>query len=102
VVLLSAQAQDLTQGFFLDILEHKALTRVDRKKGKFRSFLLASLQNYLSTEAARSRCLKRGGKMEFLSLDATSAEERYRLEPVDALPPELCEALIAAEGWIMP
>jgi RNA polymerase sigma factor (sigma-70 family) len=81
-------AQDLTQGFFVDLLEHKALTRVDREKGKFRSFLLASLQKYLSTEAARSRCLKRGGKIEFVSLDAGSAEERYLLEPVDTVTPE--------------
>jgi Sigma-70 region 2 len=44
-------AQDLTQGFFLHLLEHRALTQVDRMKGKFRSFLLASFQNYLSNEA---------------------------------------------------
>src|SRR5580700_10922331 len=55
-------AQDLAQGFFLHLLEHKTLSRVDRSKGKFRSFLLASLQNFLSNEADRARCLKRGGK----------------------------------------
>ena len=44
-------AQDLTQGFFLNLLEHKALTRVDPQNGKFRSFLLATLRNYLSNEA---------------------------------------------------
>src|SRR6516165_12521569 len=43
-------AQDLTQRFFLHLLEHKALTQVDRLKGKFRSFLLASFPNYLSNE----------------------------------------------------
>jgi hypothetical protein len=43
-------AQDLTQGFFLHLIERKTLRRVDRAKGKFRSFLLASLQNYLSTD----------------------------------------------------
>ena len=48
-------AQDLTQGFFLDLLEHKALNRVEQQKGKFRSFLLASLQNFLSNEARRAR-----------------------------------------------
>ena len=41
-------AQDLTQSFFLDLLEHRALTGLDRLKGKFRSFLLASFQNHLS------------------------------------------------------
>jgi RNA polymerase sigma factor (sigma-70 family) len=81
-------AQDLTQGFFLHLLEHKALSRVDRQKGKFRSFLLASLQNYLSNEAQRARCIKRGGKANVVYLDLQSAEDHYRLEPVDALTPE--------------
>ena len=82
------EAQDLTQGFFLHLLEHKMLARADPLKGKFRSFLLGSLQNYLSTEAERARCLKRGGGMEFVPLDVQDAEERYRLEPVEALTPE--------------
>ena len=54
-------AQDLIQGFFLHLLEHRAPAGVDRLKGKFRSFLLASLQNFLSDELRRARCLKRGG-----------------------------------------
>jgi RNA polymerase sigma factor (sigma-70 family) len=81
-------AQDLTQGFFLHLLEHRALTQVDRLKGKFRSFLLASLQNYLSNEAQRGRTLKRGKEYEFVSLDWSSAEDRYRLEPADYLTAE--------------
>ena len=55
-------AQDLMQGFFLHLLEHRAPAGVDRLKGKFRSFLLASLQNYLSDELDRARCLKGGRK----------------------------------------
>ena len=81
-------AQDLTQGFFLHLLEHRVPTGVDRLKGKFRSFLLASLQNYLSDELDRARCLKRGGNEEFVHLDAEDAEERYRLEPVEFLTAE--------------
>src|ERR1700693_5498490 len=81
-------AQDLTQGFFLHLLDHKALAEVDPLKGKFRSFLLASLQNYLSKELDRARCLKRGGKMEFFPLDAKETEDRYRLEPADYLTAE--------------
>ena len=81
-------AQDLTQGFFLHLLEHRALTQVDRLKGKFRSFLLASFQNYLSNEAQRARSLKRGKGYEFVSLDWEDAENRYRLEPVDYLTAE--------------
>ncbi len=71
-------AEDLVQGFFLHLVEHKTLRRVDRSKGKFRSFLLASLQKYLSDEADRARCLKRGGKTEFVRLDLEAAEDRYR------------------------
>ena len=82
-------AQDLTQGFFLDLLEHKALTRADQQKGKFRSFLLASLKNFLSNEAQKARCLKRGGQIQFVSVDFSEAEDRYeREEPAESLTPE--------------
>ena len=81
-------AEDLVQGFFLHLVEHRTLSRVDRSKGKFRSFLLASLQKYLSDETDRARRLKRGGGAEFVSLDLEGAEDRYQLEPVDTLSPE--------------
>jgi RNA polymerase sigma factor (sigma-70 family) len=81
-------AQDLTQSFFLHLLEHRALTRVDRLKGKFRSFLLASFQNYLSVDGRRGRRIKRGGNREFIPLELENAESRYRLEPVDYLTAE--------------
>jgi RNA polymerase sigma factor (sigma-70 family) len=81
-------AQDLTQAFFLHLLEHRALARVDRLKGKFRSFLLASFQNHLSDAAEHARRLKRGGDKEFVHLDTEEAEERYRLEPVESLTAE--------------
>jgi DNA-directed RNA polymerase specialized sigma24 family protein len=84
----SDDAQDLTQGFFLHVVEHRALTGVDRLKGKFRSFLLASFQNHLSDAGDRARRLKRGGDQEFVQLDAQEAEERYRLEPIEFLTPE--------------
>ena len=82
-------AQDLTQGFFLDILEHKALTRADQQKGKFRSFLLASLKNFLSNEGQKARCLKRGGQVQFVYVDFNDAEDRYgKEEPAESLTPE--------------
>jgi DNA-directed RNA polymerase specialized sigma24 family protein len=81
-------AQDLTQGFFLDILEHRALSRVDRLKGKFRSFLLGCFQNYLSVETHRAHRLKRGGQYQFISLDLETAEDRCRYEPADYLTAE--------------
>jgi len=81
-------AQDLTQSFFLHLLQQQALSGVDRLKGKFRSFLLASFQNHLSDQVDRSRRLKRGGDREFVPLDAEDAEERYRSEPAELLTPE--------------
>src|SRR6516225_1520479 len=62
-------AQDYTQGFFLHLLEHRALTQVDRLKGKFRSFLLASFQNYISNQTQRMHSLKRGADCERVSLN---------------------------------
>jgi RNA polymerase sigma factor (sigma-70 family) len=81
-------AQDLTQSFFLHMVEHRAFKGVDRLKGKFRSFLLVSFQNHLSDAADRARRLKRGGDKNFVHLDAEEAEKRYRLEPVDFLTAE--------------
>jgi RNA polymerase sigma factor (sigma-70 family) len=80
-------AQDLTQGFFLHLLEHHALRGVDRLKGKFRSFLLASFQNHISDAVDHARRLKRGGDKEFVHL-SEDAEERYRREPVEFLTAE--------------
>jgi RNA polymerase sigma factor (sigma-70 family) len=79
------KAQDLTQGFFLHLLDHKTVRQVSPLKGKFRSFLAASLQNYLSDEADRMRRLKRGGNIEFIAIDSQFAECRYRLEASDSL-----------------
>ena len=72
-------AQDLTQSFFAYLLEHKIYARVDRQKGKFRSFLLASVKNFLTHEADRARTLKRGGRHEFLPLHEDLAKEAESL-----------------------
>ena len=71
-------AQDLTQGFFLSLLERKSLRQVGPEKGKFRSFLLAALKNYLSDAFDRENSMKRGGQIEFVALDFDGGEERYR------------------------
>lgn len=81
-------AEDLTQGFFAFAMEHHAFDRLDGEKGRFRSFILASLNNYLLNEYDRSRTLKRGGGRKMVSLDETPAEERFRHEPVDHASPE--------------
>ncbi|MEY2604689.1 MAG: hypothetical protein QOH31_2484 [Verrucomicrobiota bacterium] len=81
-------AQDLTQGFFLSLLERKSLRQVGPEKGKFRSFLLASLKNYLSDAFDRENSMKRGGQIEFVTLDFETGEERYREDAADSLTAE--------------
>ena len=72
-------AQDLTQSFFAYVLKHKVYARVDRRKGRFRSFLLASLKNFLADAADRERTLKRGGAQIFLPLHEEQAQEAESL-----------------------
>jgi len=78
-------AQDLTQAFFARLLEKNYVAQADRERGRFRTFLLAALTHFLADEWDKARRLKRGGGREIISFDAASAEERYRLEPVDQL-----------------
>src|SRR6266853_2514721 len=81
-------SQDLTQGFFARFLEKDYLAQVKREKGRFRSFLLASLRHFLSDERDRAGAIKRGGGQALISLDAQDAEGRYSLEPADELSAE--------------
>jgi len=82
-----ADAEDLTQGFFARLLEHNSLADVRREKGKFRSFLLASLNHYLSDQWDRQRAQKRG-QGRVISLEAAPAEARWSREPADTLTPD--------------
>ena len=81
-------AKDLTQGFFARLLEKHYLAQVQREKGKFRSFLLASLKHFLADERDKARAQKRGGGQTLVSLDDSTGEERYRLEPVETMDAE--------------
>src|ERR1700739_3213760 len=81
-------ARDLTQGFFLFLFDHKTLQRATPTRGKFRSFLLSSLKNYLSGAYHRENAIKRGGKIDFVSVDFGDGEDRYSKEPADSLTPE--------------
>jgi RNA polymerase sigma-70 factor (ECF subfamily) len=82
------EAQDLTQAFFARLLEKESLRAADRERGRFRSFLLASLQHFLCNEHDRARARKRGGGRAALSFDLDAAEDRYRLDPSHDLTPE--------------
>jgi RNA polymerase sigma factor (sigma-70 family) len=81
-------AQDLVQGFFEHLIGSRGLATVDRSKGRFRSFLLASFQNFISAETRRARAEKRGGRAELVRLDWQDAETRLDFEPEDRLTPE--------------
>src|SRR3989440_12450765 len=65
----SPEAQDLVQGFFAHRLEQNTWSRADQKKGRLRTFLLGSLQNFLYNEYDRAHRLKRGGGHRILSID---------------------------------
>jgi RNA polymerase sigma-70 factor (ECF subfamily) len=64
-----SDAEDLAQGFFLHLLEHRTVRRADSQVGKFRTFLLGALKHYLANEAERAGRQKRGGGFEIVSLD---------------------------------
>jgi RNA polymerase sigma factor (sigma-70 family) len=82
------EAEDLTQAFFEHLLERKTLERADQNKGKFRSFLLATLSNFLNNEWDKRQTLKRGGRNRIISLDEAAAGGLYMKEPVGNLTPE--------------
>jgi RNA polymerase sigma-70 factor (ECF subfamily) len=81
-------AQDLTQEFFAQLINKHHLRLADRNKGKFRTFLLATLDYFLAREWSRAHRQKRGGQFSFISLEQQTPEERYRLEPADNDTPE--------------
>jgi RNA polymerase sigma-70 factor (ECF subfamily) len=74
-------AQDLTQEFFARLLAKSYLTVADRNKGKFRSFLLGSLEHFLAHEWTRAHAQKRGGGRPHVSFSEADAENWYLLEP---------------------
>jgi RNA polymerase sigma-70 factor (ECF subfamily) len=82
------EAADLTQGYFALLLEKDYLGDVRPELGKFRSFLLKSVQHFLSNERDRERAQKRGGGVNPISLDGLDSGKRLSLEPRDDLTPE--------------
>jgi len=86
------EAQDLTQEFFSHLLQRRTIEKAQPDRGRFRSFLLTCLKNFLNNEWQKARRQKRGGSQRILSLDFDSAESRLRLEPYhDATPERLFE-----------
>ena len=81
-------AQDLTQEFFARLVEKDWLAGVVPERGRFRSWLLAAMKHFLAKEWRDAHREKRGGAVEFVPLDAVSAEERYAREPRDQVTAE--------------
>ena len=81
-------AEDITQGFFADLLEHKSLTAVRKEKGRFRSYLLGALKHFLADERRRAMAIKRGKGQRLIPLEALSANERAEMEPADPVTAE--------------
>jgi RNA polymerase sigma-70 factor (ECF subfamily) len=75
----AADAQDLTQDFFVLIMEGNILQLADPKRGRFRALLLRSLTRFLIDAAAKQRADKRGGRVQFVSLDSWMAETHSQL-----------------------
>jgi len=80
-------AQDLTQAFFAKLLSKNQIALADPERGRFRTFLLRSLENFLRTQYRDVTAQKRGGGTEPLSLELQLAEGRYETEPADNLSP---------------
>jgi RNA polymerase sigma factor (sigma-70 family) len=81
-------AQDLTQAFFTRLLEKHAIRHADPARGRFRSFLLASLKNFAANERDREIARKRGGGVPIVPLEIETAEGRFQMEPPSDETPE--------------
>ena len=82
------EAQDLTQEFFARLLERNTVARADPARGRFRSFLLASLKNFLAHEWEKARAEKRGGRVQIIPLEFDTAESRCAPEPANTDTPD--------------
>jgi RNA polymerase sigma-70 factor (ECF subfamily) len=92
-------AQDLIQSFFAHLIEHEIYARTERAKGRFRSFLLAALKNFLADAYSRAHTLKRGGAEEFLPLDEERAEAAESLFQTHSANFELGEDRLFERSW---
>jgi RNA polymerase sigma-70 factor (ECF subfamily) len=83
-----AEAEDLTQEFFVRLLEKSYLNAAGTERGRFRTFLLVCFKRFMANEHDRAAAEKRGGDRPTLPLDLSSAETRYQHEPAHAATPE--------------
>src|SRR5438046_7706231 len=82
------EAEDITQGFFAELLERGSLDAVRKEKGRLRSFLLGGLKYFLANEQRRAMAVKRGKGQQLISLHELRAGERIEMAPEDPMPPD--------------
>ena len=82
------EAEDVTQAFFADLIEHKSLTAIRREKGRFRSYLLGALKYFVVDERRRAMAIKRGKGQRPIPLEELSVDERLKMEPTDPVTAE--------------
>ena len=82
------EARDLTQGFFVVLLEKNYLADADRSRGRFRAFLITAFKHFLANQWAKARTLKRGGGVSPLSLDFPAGDARIGQAVIDKLTPD--------------
>ena len=86
---LPEEAEDITQGFFAELLERRSLSAVRKEKGRLRSFLLGGLKYFLANEGRRAMAVKRGKGQQLISLDELRTEEHIDMEPADPVTAEM-------------
>jgi RNA polymerase sigma factor (sigma-70 family) len=83
------EAEDLTQGFFAQLLKRRSLSAVRKEKGRLRSYLLGALKYFLADEQRRAMAIKRGKRQRLISLEELRADERVEMEPGDPVTAEM-------------
>jgi RNA polymerase sigma-70 factor (ECF subfamily) len=87
--LAPAEAEDITQGFFAQLLERRSLDAVRKEKGRLRSYLLGALKYFLTDEQRRAMAVKRGKGQRLISFEELRADERIEMEPADTVTAEM-------------
>jgi RNA polymerase sigma factor (sigma-70 family) len=83
------EAEDITQGFFAQLLERRSLDAVRKERGRLRSYLLGALKYFVTDEQRRAMAIKRGKGQRLISLDELRAERRIEIEPADPMTAEM-------------
>jgi DNA-directed RNA polymerase specialized sigma24 family protein len=83
------EAEDITQGFFAELLERRSLDAVRKEKGRLRSFLLGGVKYFLANEQRRAMAIKRGKGQRLIPLEELRAEDRIDIEPADPMTAEM-------------